>query len=102
MPRIMAKKELAESGDVGMQLKKEYDRRAEDVRGSVNGLKEEFDKRADEVRDAAENLREEYEKRVAEVHAQLDQSMNDGKKIVQDHPALVVGVTLVVGVIAGL
>lgn len=102
IPITMAKKELTESEDIGKQMRKEYEKKAEDVRGSVNGLREEFDRRADEVRDAAENLREEYEKRVDEVHAQLDQSMADGKKIVQDHPALVVGVTLVVGIIAGL
>ncbi len=80
----MAKRELTESGGVGKVLKKEYE------------------KRADEVRDAAENLREEYGRRIDEIHGRLDQSLDDGKKIVHDHPALVVGTTLAVGIIAGV
>jgi ElaB/YqjD/DUF883 family membrane-anchored ribosome-binding protein len=84
MPTIMAKKELAETG------------------GPENLLKKEYEKRVDEVRGVAENLKEEYGRRLDEIHGQLDQSINDGKQIVNDHPALVMGMTLAVGVIAGL
>ncbi len=93
---------VPESGEIAGNLRKEHAKRTDDVHSAMDNLRSEFDSRTDGVRDAAKNLREEYEKRVDQVHDQLDQSMDDGRKAVQEHPALVLGAALAVGVIAGI
>jgi ElaB/YqjD/DUF883 family membrane-anchored ribosome-binding protein len=83
-------------------MRKEYHKRSDEVSGSMDGLRKEFGRRADDVRGAAENLREEYEKRADIVHAKLDQSIDDSRHTVQRHPLTAVGVTLGVGIVAGV
>jgi ElaB/YqjD/DUF883 family membrane-anchored ribosome-binding protein len=75
---------LSEPRELARNVRKEYERRSEDVRG------------------AAEILREEYGKRVDQVHDRLDQSIDDSRQTVRKHPFLAVGVTLGVGIIAGV
>jgi len=75
---------LSEPHELARSVRKEYEKRTEDVRG------------------AAEILREEYDRRVDQVHDKLDQSIDDSRQTVQKHPFLAVGVTLGVGIIAGV
>ena len=65
-------------------------------------MRKEYEKRTEDVRGAAEILREEYDMRVDQVHDRLDQSIDDSRQSVRKHPFLVVGVTLGVGIIAGV
>jgi len=83
-------------------MRKEYDKRTGEVGDTVEGLRREFDRRVDDLRGAAEQLREEYDDRVDQVHVRMDRSIDDGRKVFQKHPFLAVGVTLGVGIVAGV
>jgi ElaB/YqjD/DUF883 family membrane-anchored ribosome-binding protein len=68
----------------------------------ARSVRKEYEKRSEDVRDAAETLREGYGKRVDQVHDRLDQSIDDSRQTVRKHPFLAVGVTLGIGVVAGV
>ena len=88
--------------EAAKNLNEEYDKVTEDVRETVNDLRKEFDRRTDEALEAVENLKDEFERRATEGRDQLDKSMNKGKKVVRDHPVLVIGATLAIGIVAGM
>jgi ElaB/YqjD/DUF883 family membrane-anchored ribosome-binding protein len=68
----------------------------------AKSVRKEYEKRTDGVRNASEILRKEYDKRVDQVHDRLDQSIDDSRQTVRKHPFLAVGVTLGVGIVAGV
>jgi ElaB/YqjD/DUF883 family membrane-anchored ribosome-binding protein len=75
---------LSEPHELARSVRKEYEKRTEDVHG------------------AAEILRKEYDRRVDQVHHTLNQSIEDSRQSVRKHPFLAVGVTLGVGIVAGV
>lgn len=83
-------------------LKKEYRKRADETTETMSSLRDGFDRRTGDFFDAAENLRQEAGKRVDHIHEQVDHSIDDSRKAVQDHALLAVGVALGVGILAGL
>jgi ElaB/YqjD/DUF883 family membrane-anchored ribosome-binding protein len=68
----------------------------------ARSLRKEYEKRTDDARGAAGILRKEYDKRVDQVHDRVDQSIHDSRQAVRKHPFLAVGVTLGVGIVAGV
>jgi ElaB/YqjD/DUF883 family membrane-anchored ribosome-binding protein len=93
---------LSEPRQITRSIRKEHDKRTDEVSGAVEGLRNEFNRRVDEVRGAADKLREEYDDRVDQVHVQMDQSIDDSRKAVQKHPFMAIGVTLGIGIVAGV
>jgi len=93
---------LSEPSQITKSMRKEYDKRTGEVSDTVEGLRREFNSRVDDLRGATEQLREEYDDRVDQVHVQMDQSIDDSRKAVQKHPFLAIGVTLGVGIVAGV
>jgi ElaB/YqjD/DUF883 family membrane-anchored ribosome-binding protein len=81
--------------------KRAYDKPSE-AHELSKSVRKEYEKRTDDVNDAAQILRKEYDKRVDQVHERLDQSIDDGRQTVRKHPFMAVGITLGVGVIAGV
>jgi ElaB/YqjD/DUF883 family membrane-anchored ribosome-binding protein len=68
----------------------------------AKNVRKEYEKTTDNVRNASEILRKEYGKRVDQVHGMVDQSIDDSRQTVRKHPFLAVGVTLGVGIVAGV
>jgi len=83
-------------------VKKEYSKKTAEVNDSVGNMRSEFDKRTGDVHDAANSLRQEAVRRYDEAHEQVDQSIDDSRKAVKDHPFTAVGIALSVGIIAGV
>jgi ElaB/YqjD/DUF883 family membrane-anchored ribosome-binding protein len=83
-------------------MAKRADTKLSEPRELARSVRKEYEKRTEDVRGAAEILREEYDMRVDQVHDRLDQSIDDSRQSVRKHPFLVVGVTLGVGIIAGV
>jgi ElaB/YqjD/DUF883 family membrane-anchored ribosome-binding protein len=83
-------------------MAKRPDNKLPEPRELAKSVRKEYEKRADDVHGAAEILRKEYDRRVDQVHDRLDQSIDDSRQTVRKHPFLVVGVTLGVGVAAGV
>jgi ElaB/YqjD/DUF883 family membrane-anchored ribosome-binding protein len=83
-------------------MAKRADTKLSEPRELARSLRKEYEKRADDARGAAGILREEYDKRVDQVHDRLDQSIDDSRQSVRKHPFLAVGVTLGIGIVAGV
>jgi ElaB/YqjD/DUF883 family membrane-anchored ribosome-binding protein len=93
---------LSEPREIARGMGKGHEKRTDDFGDAANVLRKEFSKRTDDVRGAAQNLKEEYDKRLGQFNVTLSQSIEDSRHTVQKHPFLAVGVTLGVGVIAGV
>jgi ElaB/YqjD/DUF883 family membrane-anchored ribosome-binding protein len=98
----IADSKMSEPRELAKSMRKEYESRTDDVSDAVEGLRKEFGRRADDVRGAAEDLKGEYEKRADQVRARVSESVDDGRQAVRKHPYTAVGVTLGVGIVAGL
>jgi ElaB/YqjD/DUF883 family membrane-anchored ribosome-binding protein len=83
-------------------MAKRAETKLSEPRELARSVRKEYENRTDDVRGAAKILREEYDKRVEQVHGRLDQSIDDSRQSVRKHPFLAVGVTLGVGIIAGV
>jgi ElaB/YqjD/DUF883 family membrane-anchored ribosome-binding protein len=97
-----ANAKLSEPREIARSMREEYEKRTGEVGDTVDGLRKEFKRRTEDVRGAAEDLRNEYDKRVGQASVRLSRSIDDSRETVQEHPFLAVGVTLGIGIIAGV
>ena len=82
-------------------LKREYGKKTAEVEGTVGNLRSNLDKTAGDFRESAASFRQDAVKRFGQAHDQMDQSIDDSRKAVADHPFAAVGIALGIGIIAG-